>query len=142
MEDLSIGILFMLTCIGAFAGTATHAKISKELSELDELFIDKIHEIENPYEERLETLRNELMQDNEMLRKSVDELNTKLEIESREKSDAIQLIEKDFSEKETKLTKEIKDLKGQLMLEHSKGDRKTGDKRKCYYYLTSSLFIL
>ena len=125
----------MFTCFSAFASTAMHnAKQVNGLAELDEMFIDKIHEIEHRYEERLETLRNELMHDNEMLRKSVDELHTKLEIESREKSDAIQLIEKDFSEKETKLTKEIKDLKGQLMLEHSIGDRKTGDK--------SSLFIL
>ena len=121
----------MFTCFSAFASTAMHnAKPVKGLSELDKMFIDKIHEIGNRYEERLETLRNELMQDNEILRKSVDELNTKLEIESREKSDAIQLIEKYFSDKETKLTEEIKDLKDQLMLERSIGNRETGNNQK------------
>ena len=138
MEDLSIGILFILTCFGAFASTATHdAKTSKELSELDKLFIDKIHEIEKRYDESLETLRNELMQDNEILRKSVDELNTKLEIERKESSYAIQQLEKDFSEKETKLTKGINGFTDHLVRERSIGDRKTGNNWKCYYYLTS-----
>ena len=47
----------------------------------------------------------------------------KLETERKEKSDAIYQLQKDFSEKETQLTTEIKELKHQLITERNKVDR-------------------
>ena len=122
MEDLVCRKLFMLMCIGTIASTAIpKTKASNEVTEWKNFFIDKIHEIENQYEDKLEALRVEMMHNNEILLKSVEELNVKLENE-RKKSDAIQQLQKDFLEKETQLTTEIKDLKNQLITYSSEVD--------------------
>ena len=124
MEVLSLRTLFMLTGYGAIASTAIHeTKSSQEVAELKKLFFDELHEIENRYEDKLEALRGEMVLNNIMLRKTVDELNTKLESERREKSDAMQQLEKKISEKETKLMVEIKDLKNQLITDHNDRNR-------------------
>ena len=117
----------MLTCYGIIASAAIHeTKGLKDVLELKNFFIVELHEIENRYEEKLEALRDEMMQNNKMLRKTVDKLNTKLESERREKSDAIQQLEKQFLEKYIKLTVEIKNLKNQLMKERNDRNREVG----------------
>ena len=126
MEVLFIKIL-MLTCYGIIASAAIHeTKGLKDVLELKNFFIVELHEIENRFEENFEALRDEMMQNNKMLRKTVDELNTKLESERREKSDAIQQLEKQFSEKDTKLMVKLKDLKNQLLKERNDRNREVG----------------
>ena len=130
MEALFIRILFMLMCIRTIASTAIlETKALKEVSELKKFFIDKIHEIENRYEEKLEALQDEMTKNNEKLLKSIDELNVKLENELKEKSDAIRQLKKDFLEKETQLTTEIKEMserKTGLDIPKGKGDTVSG----------------
>ena len=125
MEVLTIRLLFILTWLyGALArAEMPETNGSQHVSELMDFLTDKIHEIENRYEEKLEALRDEMMRKNEMLQKSVDELNTELQSERREKSNAIQQLREDFVEKETELTVEVKNLKTQLMTECNDRDR-------------------
>ena len=125
MEALFIRILFMLLGIRTIVSTAIlETKALKEVSELKKFFIDKIHEIKNRYEEKLEALQDETTRNNEKSLKSIDELNVKLENELKEKSDAIRQLKKDFLEKETQLTTEIKDLKNQLLTERNEKESK------------------
>ena len=127
---MDVFFLRLLPAVAFIATTANAAFFEPtellEVSELKNFFIDKIHEIENRYEEKLETLRDEMLHNNVMLRNSVDELKAKLESERREKSATIKQIEKDFLEKETQLTTEIEDLKNQLTTERSYRNREVG----------------
>ena len=127
MEVLLIRLLHALAFIATTANAAFFEPTELlEVSELKNFFFDKIHEIENRYEEKLETLRDEMLHNNVMLRNSVDELKAKLESERREKSATIKQIEKNFLKKETQLTTEIKDLKNQLTTERNYRNREVG----------------
>ena len=75
--------------------------------------------LENRHEEIRKNLRNEIMQTNKRLQKSVEELSNKLDEERRRNFDASQHLRNDFIEKETKLTLEINTLKDQLLTERS-----------------------
>ena len=120
MEVRYIGLIFILTCYGTIANaTIPHAMGSEDVGYLSTLFLNKILDVE----ERFVSFKNEMMQENEILRKSVDELNTKLDKERLERDEAIQQLKRDFSEKETELRLEIKDLKRQLISERDRRNR-------------------
>ena len=64
MEVLFIGILSILTCYCTVASTAIpETKAWQEAVELKKFFLDKMHETENRYEEKLEQFRNEMKQE-------------------------------------------------------------------------------
>ena len=108
MEVIIIKLPLILLCYGEVANTAIPDTVdAEEPSELRELFKGEILKIENRYEEKLEKLRNELLQT------CFDEIN-----EERQRNfDAIQQLRNDFIEKETSLTTEINNLNDQLITE-------------------------
>ena len=121
MEVRYIMLIFILTCYRSIVNAAIPpAMESEDVAYLKTLFSNEIHDVE----ERFVAFKNEMMQENEMLRKSVDELNTKLDKERSERAGAINQLEKKLSEKETELSLEIKDLKRQLISERNERNRK------------------
>ena len=120
MEVALTKLSLILLCFGAIANTTIlDTKDVEEPSELRKLFIEEIHLIQTRYEEKLENLRNDMMQKNKMLQKSVDELSITLDKERMRKYEIIQQLRNEFIEKETKLTLEINDLKDQLMTDRN-----------------------
>ena len=120
MEVRCIRLISILLFYGAIAHAGmTQAMPSEGVADLKTLFHNKIRGVE----ESFAAFQNEMMQENAMLRKSVDELNTKLDKERLERADAIKQLERQFSEKETELKLEIEDLKSQLMSERDGRNR-------------------
>ena len=125
VEHIKLSLIFM--CCGAIANTAIpETRDVEEPSEARKLFIEEIHMLENRHEEKLKYLRNEMMQTNKRLQKSVDLLGNKLDEERRRNFDAIKQLRNDFIEKETKLTLEINALKDQLMKERNVRNQEVG----------------